>query len=137
MKDIRALHQPALERPLTDLCIFLTSYCNLACKMCSYWKEREHGVSYDRVLSLLEEARSLGATRFHPFGTEIFTREDTLDILSYAESIGFQEINVVSNGNLLLDEQRIERPATLRTLCISISLDGPRSYSRVYLVSME
>lgn len=126
MKDMRALHQLAIERPLTDLGIYLTSYCNLACKMCSRWKERERGVSYDRVLSLLEEARSLGATGFHPFGAEIFTREDTLDILSYAENIGFRKINVTSNGNLLLDKQRIERLATLRTLCLSISLDGPR-----------
>jgi MoaA/NifB/PqqE/SkfB family radical SAM enzyme len=120
------LHQLALQKPLNDLGIILTTYCNLACKMCCCWKEREPGLSYERILSLLDEARALGATRFIPCGTEIFTREDTIDILSYAERIGYQEISVVSNGILLLDEQRLKQLEKLRTLLIIISLDGPR-----------
>lgn len=126
LNNKRSLQRMALERPLDGIAILLTMYCNLACRMCSYWKKREHGVNHDRALSLLNEARALGATRFLPCGAEIFMREDTIDIISYAERIGFQEISVVSNGSLLNDKQRLNRLEKLRTLCVTISLDGPK-----------
>ncbi len=126
LNNKRSLQRMALERPLDEIAIFLTMYCNLSCRMCSYWKKREYGVNHDRVLSFLDEARALGATRFIPCGAEIFMREDIFDILSYAERIGFQEISFVSNGNLLNDKQQLDRLEKLRTLCIIISLDGPK-----------
>jgi MoaA/NifB/PqqE/SkfB family radical SAM enzyme len=125
-KDRRVVHRMALERPLATLAIELTAHCNLACKMCSEWKRREHGVPHSRVLSLLDEAHVLGATRFAPCGTEIFSREDTVDILSYAERIGFKETSIVSNGSLLSDGDRIKKLEKLSTLLMTISLDGPR-----------
>ena len=124
--NIRSRQRMALGRPLDEIAIFLTTYCNLACKMCSFWKKREYGVNHDKVLSLLDEARALGATRFISCGAEIFMREDIFDILSYAERIGFQEISIVSNGSLLNDKQRLEQLEKLRTLCVTISLDGPK-----------
>ncbi|HBH60997.1 MAG TPA: hypothetical protein DDX85_04495 [Nitrospiraceae bacterium] len=120
-----SLHRTALERPLDEIAIFLATPCNLTCKMCSVWKKGAKGVEHGRVFSLLDEARKLGATRFIPCGAEIFTREDTFDILSYAEGIGFEKISAVSNGTLLMNGQRIDRLAKLRTLSIAISVDGP------------
>lgn len=125
-KEKRIPPKVVLERPLRELAVSLTTRCNLACKMCSVWKKREHGLDHKRILSLLEEARRLGAAVFTASGAEIFTREDTTDILSYAEHIGFQEISVVSNGTLLLENHRIDRLEKLNSLCITISLDGPR-----------
>ena len=43
----------------------------------------------------------MGASRFDPWGTELFMRNDMPDILAYADRIGFREIYVVSNGLLL------------------------------------
>lgn len=94
--------------------------------MCSQWTRREDGIAYDRVLSLLDEARRLGATRFTPGGTEVFTREDTVDILAYAQRAGYQQISIVSNGSLLLQDRIMTQLERLSTLIITISIDGPR-----------
>jgi len=126
MTDRRTSHRQVCERNLATLALSLTSNCNLACKMCSQWRHREDGVAYDRVLSIMNEARALGADRFTPCGTEIFTRKDIIDILAYAERIGFQQISIVSNGSLLLKDQMINQLEKLRTLLITISVDGPR-----------
>lgn len=94
--------------------------------MCGVWKRREEELGHDKILSLIEEARLLGAAKFTTCGTEPFTREDTPEILAYAERIGFREICVVSNGVLLNQGQRLEALEKLRNLNIVISLDGPR-----------
>jgi MoaA/NifB/PqqE/SkfB family radical SAM enzyme len=125
-RKMQDLHEAALERSLWAIFIELSTYCNLACRMCSVWKRREHGAEYEKVLSLLDEARTLGATCFGPWGAEPFIREDLIDIMAYAESIGFQEINVVSNGLLLNDRQRMDKLEKLRRLILTISIDGPR-----------
>jgi len=46
--------------------------------------------------------------------------------MAYAEGIGFREINVVSNGLLLNDRQRMDKLEKLRSLILTISIDGPR-----------
>jgi len=119
------LHRQAFDRPPGDIAIELSTHCNLACKMCNVWKRREEELGHDKILSLMEEARALGATRFSACGTEPFTREDTPEILAHAERIGFQEICVISNGVLLNKGQRLESLEKLRKLNIVISLDGP------------
>ncbi len=120
------LHQRAFERHPGAIAVELATHCNLACKMCSEWKRREHNMDYDKVLALLDEARALGAESFNSCGTEPFMREDTPDILTYAERIGFKEICVVSNGILLTEGQRLDALEKLRNLNIVISLDGPQ-----------
>jgi len=120
------LHQQALERHPGGIAIELTTNCNLTCKMCNEWKRRKHDIAHDKVLSLLDEARALGATGFNTCGTEPFMRDDTPAILAYAERIGFEEICVVSNGILLHEGQILETLGKLRNLNIVISLDGPK-----------
>ncbi len=120
------LRQQAFERHPGGIAVELSTHCNLTCKMCSEWKGREHEISYDKVLSLLDEARALGAESFNSCGTEPFMREDTPDILTYAERVGFKEICVVSNGILLNEGQRLEKLEKLMNLNIVISLDGPQ-----------
>lgn len=71
-----------MERPLASIAIELTKRCNLSCKMCSVWKLRDEDFTQDKVFTLLEEARVLGAERFDPYGTELFTRQDMLEILA-------------------------------------------------------
>jgi radical SAM protein with 4Fe4S-binding SPASM domain len=114
-----------IEQSLSAISVNLTSRCNLSCKMCSVWKRREDDIEYDRVLSLLDEARSLGATCFGAGGGEVFMREDITDILAYAERIGFRETYVISNG-VLLSNRVINKLEKLGTLNVIISLDGPQ-----------
>jgi MoaA/NifB/PqqE/SkfB family radical SAM enzyme len=78
----------------------------------------------EKVLSLLDEAYELGARRFDPWGTELFMRDDIVDILAYAERIGFREIYVVSNGVLLNRPELLDDLAKLKSLVLIVSLDG-------------
>ena len=100
--------------------------CNLSCKMCRFWKQRDKDIPYEKVLSLLSEAYELGARRFDPYGTELFTRDDMPDILAYADRIGFREIYVVSNGLLLNNQVLLDKLATIKSLVIIVSIDGPK-----------
>jgi len=122
----QALHHASLERPLDGIALELATSCNLSCKMCSEWKSRAKAIAHDKIVSLLAEARSLGAERFYSCGTEPFVREDTPDILAYAERSGFSEICIVSNGLLLNNTRTLESLEKLKTLNIVVSLDGPQ-----------
>jgi MoaA/NifB/PqqE/SkfB family radical SAM enzyme len=120
------LHRQALDRPLGQIAIMLSTHCNLACRMCSVWKGREEELSHEKIRSLMDGARALGANRFSVSGAEPFMREDTPEILAYAERIGFQETSAISNGVLLDRAQRLDALEKLKKLIIVISLDGPR-----------
>ncbi|GAB6268979.1 MAG: PTO1314 family radical SAM protein [Smithella sp.] len=113
-----------LERPLESIAIALTMRCNLRCKMCGVWGSHIKDIPYEKVLSLLDNAYELGARRFDPFGTELFVRNDTPDILTYADRIGFREIYVVSNGLLLNRPQLLDILETIKSLVIVVSIDG-------------
>lgn len=120
-------HQLLLNKPLESIAIALTTRCNLSCKMCSYWKRRDKDPPNEKVLSLLDEAYELGARRVDPWGTELFMRDDIVDILAYAERIGFREIYVVSNGVLLNRPELLDDLAKLKSLVLIVSLDGPEA----------
>lgn len=115
----------AVNRELEEIAIELTGYCNLSCVMCSVWQIKQNGPPYDAVIRMLDDARRLGARRLTPCGAENFMRRDFIDILEYAESIGFEEINVVTNGTLF-STQKLDRLQSLASLHFNISLDGPR-----------
>lgn len=116
-----------LEGPLGSIAIELTTRCNLHCQMCSFWKRQVKDPSYEKVLSVLDEAYTLGARRFDPWGTELFMRDDMFDILAYAERIGFRDIYVVSNGLLLNNTELLDNLSKLKSLVLIISLDGPEA----------
>jgi MoaA/NifB/PqqE/SkfB family radical SAM enzyme/glycosyltransferase involved in cell wall biosynthesis len=114
----------SLQRPLQEIAIEFSGYCNLSCVMCSVWKIRQHGIPHDLLRRTLEQARALGARKLTPCGAEVFMRPDTLDLLEYAKALGFEEIVVVTNG-LLLTPDRLDRLGRLAALHVNISIDGP------------
>lgn len=112
---------------LHSIAVELTTRCNLSCKMCGFWKRQKQDLPYEKVSSILEEAYKLGARRFDPWGTELFMRDDIVDILAYAERIGFHEIYVVSNGTLFNKPHLLDRLEKLKSLVLIISIDGPEA----------
>jgi MoaA/NifB/PqqE/SkfB family radical SAM enzyme len=119
------IHKAALDRRLEEIAIELTAFCNLSCTMCSVWRGKRHGVSSDLAREILRQSRSLGADKLIPCGAETFMRRDTLDLLEFAQSLGFKKINVVTNG-LLLTPAKLDRLARLPTVRLNVSIDGPR-----------
>ncbi|MCZ7683069.1 MAG: radical SAM protein [Sandaracinaceae bacterium] len=116
---------PALSRPLDEIAIELTVYCNLKCVMCSVWELREHGVPFERAIELLDQARSLGARTFTPCGAESFMRKDFLDIVEHAERIGFTRQDIVTNGTMIT-AAHLDRLERCPSVALHVSIDGPR-----------
>ncbi len=115
----------ALTRPLDELAIELTVYCNLRCKMCSVWEIREHGVPFDLAIKLLADARALGATHFTPCGAESFMRKDFLDIVERAHELGYRKQDIVTNGTMVT-AAHLDRLEGVPSVELHISIDGPR-----------
>jgi radical SAM protein with 4Fe4S-binding SPASM domain len=116
---------PRLTRPLDQLAISLTTYCNLECKMCSVWEIRKHGVPLELAKQVVADAHALGATTLIPFGAESFMRKDFVDVLEYAHAIGYRMMSIVTNGTMITDAHldRLQRCPSVR---LNISIDGPR-----------
>lgn len=116
---------PALTRPLEEIAIELTVYCNLKCKMCSVWELREHGVEHELAKKLLTDARALGATAFTPCGAESFMRKDFLDLVEFAHGLGYTRQDIVTNGTMVTDAHldRLEKTPSVE---LHVSIDGPR-----------
>lgn len=114
-----------LERPLEELAVELTVYCNLKCKMCSVWELAQHGVSFDIASKLLRQARALGATTFTPCGAESFMRKDFLDLVELAHELGYTTQDIVTNGTMITDAN-LDRLQACPSVYLHISIDGPK-----------
>ncbi|HEY1954153.1 MAG TPA: radical SAM protein [Polyangiaceae bacterium] len=114
----------ALARPLEQLAVELTVYCNLQCKMCSVWELREHGVPTDIAKQMLSDAHALGARTFIPCGAESFMRKDFLDIVEHAHALGYTTQEIVTNGTMITDAHldRLEKTPSVQ---LHVSIDGP------------
>jgi radical SAM protein with 4Fe4S-binding SPASM domain len=115
---------PALDRPLEELAVELTVYCNLKCRMCSVWELKQHGVPFEIAAKMLRQARALGATTFTPCGAESFMRKDFLDLVELAQALGYTTQDIVTNGTMIADEH-LDRLARCPSVSLHISIDGP------------
>lgn len=123
---LRVLPQsPNLERPMEELAMELTVYCNLKCKMCSVWELKQHGVPFELAEKIIRQARALGATSFTPCGAESFMRKDFLDLVEIAHSIGYTTQDIVTNGTMITDEH-LDRLQACPSVYLHISIDGPK-----------
>jgi radical SAM protein with 4Fe4S-binding SPASM domain len=116
---------PALVRPLDELAVELTVYCNLKCKMCSVWELKQHGVPFEVAEKLIRQARALGATTFTPCGAESFMRKDFLDLVEIAHAIGYRTQDIVTNGTMI-SEEHLDRLEKCPSVFLHISIDGPK-----------
>lgn len=115
----------ALSRPLEEIAIELTVYCNLSCEMCSVWELKQHGVSFEKVSEILRQARQLGATVFTPCGAESFMRKDFLDVVELAHELGYVRQDIVTNGTMITDAH-LDRLEQCPSVALHVSIDGPR-----------
>lgn len=110
---------------LSSVKIKLTSFCNLQCKMCHYWKTtREQSLTTDQWFDVLAQLADMGCRKVHFSGGEVFLRRDFLDLVEHGTALKLK-INMTTNGTLLTD-QRLRRLIRARPNSISLSLDGPK-----------
>ena len=116
----------ALERPLEELAVELTVYCNLECRMCSVWEIKKHGVPRELALELLRDARALGARTFIPCGAESFMRKDFVELVEAADRMGYTAQEIVTNGTMIT-QAHLDRLERLPSVKLHVSIDGPKA----------
>jgi len=127
-----------LKQPLVypkEINFQMTNRCTLQCKMCNIWKIRkeEKEISLNEMKRILEEIKNWENTKYVSFvgGESLIRMDDTLELIKYANSLGFHT-NLVSNATFLNDsvckelvEAGLER--------IALSLDGAKKETHDYL----
>lgn len=102
----------------------LVDGCNLRCFMCDYWKRaRDHDLTTDEVLRLLDDLRALGCEKVHFSGGELFLRPDALDLLGRAHALGMR-VNLTTNGTVL-PKERLKALLALPPRSVTFSVDSP------------
>ena len=124
-------------RYLPVILMFLTSRCNLRCKMCGvcdlHHEERNDAeLSTEEWKSIIRSAASrLGTTLAVISGGEALLREDVFELIRYATESGMS-IHLCTNALLLTEEKMIQlRDSGVST--VSFSLDGPDAATHEYL----
>lgn len=111
---------------LSSVKIKLTSFCNLRCQMCHYWKtKQEEALSTDQWRNVLGQLAEMGCRKVHFSGGEVFLRRDFLDLVEHGARLKLK-INMTTNGTLLTGDN-LRRLLRARPNSISLSLDGPRA----------
>jgi MoaA/NifB/PqqE/SkfB family radical SAM enzyme len=127
VQKLRPAGQPIGGDPLSwalhEIAIELTTWCNLKCTMCSVWEGKKLGVSHKLARELLASAFRLGARSFVPCGAESFMRKDFIDLLTFADELGYAQQEIVTNG--ILVPYHLEALAQIPSVRLHISIDGP------------
>ena len=113
---------PATIRPLSAH-IKLTENCQAKCISCDYWKTRwQDAIDTNAAIDLLNQISALGIRSLRFTGGEPLLRKDFFSVLNAADTAGFKEIIVQTNGLLLkkLHNSINDSPITK----IAVSIDG-------------
>lgn len=105
--------------------IHITQNCNLKCPYC-YSKDdlRNHSIDYsfEQWKPALEKIRTMGFHRLVFSGGEPLIHKEIGEILNYCNELGFEEIDLITNGTLINDNNIKFLKKYLTNLCVS--LDG-------------
>jgi MoaA/NifB/PqqE/SkfB family radical SAM enzyme len=99
--------------------------CDSRCRTCQRWTEEESPgrLSTEEGKSLIEDVARLGALAFSFTGGEPFLREDLLELVRHASSLGLS--THISTNALSFDEERVRGVCASGLTTLSVSLDGP------------
>jgi MoaA/NifB/PqqE/SkfB family radical SAM enzyme len=91
------------QRIVTKRVVLHVGYaCNLRCQFCYYIEDLERGQTEDwsteKLKRRLRLARRLGKTAVDLTGGEPSIRPDIFELIAYAKSIGYADINMITNG---------------------------------------
>lgn len=90
--------------------IELLSACNFDCIHCYLPEHNNMGLSYDKIVDILNQLRKMGTLVILLTGGEIFLRDDIMDIIRTARRMGFS-VSLLSNASLLTERivEELER----------------------------
>lgn len=123
MRLSRELNYPLA--PPDWVSVNVTLRCNLTCEMCTTCYPIKNELTYDEIVSIIDQTADWGVGIFNPLGGEPFLRKDMLDILEHGERRGLF-VTVTTNGTRIFDEDA-RRLAGLHRVHMNVSLDGLRA----------
>lgn len=120
--------------------IDITSGCNAKCFFCYQGDShsiKKNELSFDEVISLLNDLKKMGCYYISFIGGEPFMRADMIDILDYAKKIGFM-ISVVTNLQLV-NEKQLARICEIGVDRVSVSFHSvdEKTYCNIFHVDRK
>ena len=113
----------------------MTNRCPLRCKMCDIWKlnaSPEKELSVEVMKRIIDECKDLGINYVSFVGGEaLVRREDTLELVEYADSKGLHT-TIVSNAHFL-DKEICGRVLGTRLKRLALSLDGAKKQTHDFI----
>jgi len=114
--------------PSKELNLFLGYTCNNNCWFCSEMLNRKKPSQSTGVLKrALTESRKIGIQRIVFTGGEPTIRADIIELVSFAKSVGFEEIFIITNGRMLFYKEFARKLADAGLTHILFSLHAPRA----------
>ena len=105
--------------------MWITDYCNLACKYCYAMPFSGRSISTERTLELIDEMADIGVFNLTLAGGEPFLHPDILKIILHGTKRGIR-VGVLSNG-IAVDQEVLtvlEKHTNLKNFMLQISLDS-------------
>jgi AdoMet-dependent heme synthase len=139
-RTINVIASRYLGRPpryLPVILMFVTSQCNLRCRMCGvcdleYGHDESEELTTEQWKKVIDSAaHRLGTTLAVISGGEALLRKDVFEIIRYATDAGIS-IHLCTNAILLSEDNMIKlRDSGVRT--VSFSLEGPEASAHEYM----
>lgn len=114
-----------LEQSLATAYLHITNVCNLNCIGCySFDRTRncKDKLTFENIKHILNELHDNGVENLVISGGEPTIRNDLVDIVAYAKSIGIERIQVITNGTRY-DEEKIKKLKEYIDV-LAVSIDG-------------
>ncbi|NYZ78577.1 radical SAM protein [Candidatus Micrarchaeota archaeon] len=118
-----------MENPISrELNLFMGYTCNNHCWFCS---EEMNKAIPDKTTAMVKEelltAKKTGVQRITLTGGEPTIRADIFELISYASSLNFEEIFIITNGRMLFYKEFARKLAEAGLTHILFSLHAPRA----------
>lgn len=114
----------------------VTERCNYRCVYCTSYKDDTTATepSLEEIAFILNNIRTLGFRKLRITGGEPLIRNDIVEIIKTASSVGFEEIVLTTNAHRLKDLAYDLKRSNLKR--VNISLDSLRNDTFTYITSV-
>jgi MoaA/NifB/PqqE/SkfB family radical SAM enzyme len=129
-------------RYVTERVVLHVGYaCNLRCRFCYYIEDLEKGQTKNwstaKLKHRLRVSRRFGKTAVDFTGGEPSIRPDILELISFAKSIGYVDINMITNGLRLSDPDFCEQLVDAGLNDVLFSIHSPFENEHDYLTRVK
>jgi MoaA/NifB/PqqE/SkfB family radical SAM enzyme len=130
------------RRLVTNRVVLHVGYaCNLRCRFCYYIEDLQKGQTKNwstaRLKRRLRFARRLGKTAVDFTGGEPSIRQDIIELIDFSRSIGYTDINMITNGIKLSDPSFCETLVKAGLNDVLFSIHSPIEAEHNYLTRVK